>query len=222
METEFITRLNHIMSIEPEERSRPKKFVMSKKNRKRLEMMNNIIEKHIDVAPATDITHLNAIHYAAAITLAGEEEEKVPGKSRPNPDRFIDENIEKTRKSIGKLTAAKNSGKIKPDIKKFLEKTSIDTALQRKKMKLAALCKKKKNRIAARSRREANRMYANSKKNFFSKLRSEETSPLIEPPTRDEIKKFWGGIYEDKKEHNSKAEWIKKEKERMTDVMELQ
>ena len=65
-------------------------------------------------------------------------------------------------------------------------------------------------------------MYANSKKNFFSKLRSEETSPLIEPPTRDEIKGFWGGIYEDKKEHNSEAEWIKKEKERMADVKEPQ
>ena len=53
-------------------------------------------------------------------------------------------------------------------------------------------------------------MYTDSKKNFFSSLRSEETAPLIGPPMREEIKKFWGGIYEDEKEHNSKAEWIKK------------
>ena len=139
METEFIARLNHITNIKLEERSRPKKVFMSKKNRLRLEMMNNIINKHTEVLPTTDITQLNAIHYAAAVTLAGGKEEKTPEGNIPNSERFIDETIEKTRKWIGRLTAAKNSGKIKPDIKKILEKRTVDTAIQRKKVKLAAL-----------------------------------------------------------------------------------
>ena len=51
-------------------------------------------------------------------------------------------------------------------------------------------------------------------------MRNEEKTLIENPPTREEVMKFWAGIYEDKRKHRKEADQIKEEKEIMKEVEE--
>ena len=66
---------------------------------------------------------LNALHYSAAVTLAGTQEITETSKQQPNdPDIKIKKQIENIRKWIGRLTMANRNGtKNKQKIEKILK-----------------------------------------------------------------------------------------------------
>ena len=102
MENELIVRFNYIKNISLAERDRPKKYIMNKDNRNRMELMNKVLTKFTNYHPIQNITELNALHYAAAVTLTGvKEPSSTNTKHTFDPDRFIDEDIKKMRRWIG-------------------------------------------------------------------------------------------------------------------------
>ena len=54
-----------------ETRERPKRYIMDKANKERLKDMNIILTRFIRVNENLNISELNALHYAAAVTLSG-------------------------------------------------------------------------------------------------------------------------------------------------------
>ena len=65
-------------------------------------------------------------------------------------------------------------------------------------------------------------MYQNNQKAFFATLRNEDGAVIDDPPTSDDIQKYWGGLFGDKAEHNKQAEWLKDEREEMKKVEEAE
>lgn len=124
---------------------------MHNENRKIIENVNKIITIGIDRShlKVANMTELNAFHYAATTTLAGVRVIKTtPSDSNYNPDKYIDESIDKVIKWIGRMTSAKSNNMLTPKVIKYLNGDSVDTVLHRLKMKLAALCKKKRTKNA--------------------------------------------------------------------------
>ena len=186
-----------------------------------MEAMNKINILDIVDYHVNNITELNALHYAAAVTLAGVQEQN---SAKPNHlfehDRFIDEKIIKIRKWLGRITAVKQGSKLTPKVKKYLGKETADVVSHQLKMKLAALCKKKRTRIANRSRFKANKLYNYNQKAYFSKLRNGDEKVVEKPPSVEGIQKYWGGLFGNQAKHNKEAEWLAKEREEVKEVEE--
>ena len=224
MQEELIVRFEHAKMNNFDDRKIAQKFIMHKDNRKRMENMNNILT--ISIKKSTirinDLTELNALHYAAAMTLAGVKETKtLTPKHKHRTDEIGDEEINKVRKWIGKLTAAKMNNKITPQVTKYLKGEEIHTIIHRLTMKLDALCKRRRTKISSRSRFQSNRLFKSNQKAFYAKLRNGGgDAQITEPPTLENIQNYWGGLFGDKKMHNEKAEWIADEKKNMENVKE--
>ena len=189
MKAMLLVKFEYIKTKNLEERAIPKKFVMTSENRRKIKCMNTVLTDLTETI-TKDITELNALHYAAAVTLAGVKE---PKSSKPksdfDPDKFVKESISKTRKWIGRLTAISKGSRLTSKVKKFLKKDKAETVLIRLKMKLAALCKKLRTRADSHLRFQSNRLYQNNQKAFYATLRNEDGVEISDPPTQDDIQK---------------------------------
>jgi len=65
-------------------------------------------------------------------------------------------------------------------------------------------------------------LYQNNHKSFFATLRNEDGAVIYNPPTLDDIQKYWGGLFGDKAEHNKQAEWLNDEREEMKKIEEAE
>ena len=122
MKNELLIRYNFIKSNTFEIRETPRKFRINKANLLKLDLMNEIITEHnfqID-----NLTDLNSLHYAAALTLTGDREPKPP-HSIHEPDQNLNNQIENIRKWIGRITASINDDKLTPKTKKYLDGANI-------------------------------------------------------------------------------------------------
>ena len=110
--------------------------------------MNRVLAKFIYKYPINDITELNALYYAAAVVLAGVKDPKPIKTKHPfEPDKFIDKEIKRIRRWIGRITEIKQGSKLTPKVKSFLKSITADVSLHHLKMKLAVLCKNKRTRV---------------------------------------------------------------------------
>ena len=57
--------------ISLELRLRPKRFTMTKENKEKLKEMNDVLTKFLQTSEEMTITGLKALHYSAAVILAG-------------------------------------------------------------------------------------------------------------------------------------------------------
>ena len=60
-------------------------------------------------------------------------------------------------------------------------------------------------------------MFRNKQKEFYTKLRYGETNKIVDPPSTQNVKDFWGNLYAEKVVHNEDAPWIKAERNMMKD-----
>ena len=223
MQEELIVRFEQAKMNNFEDRNIAKRFVMHKDNRERVENMNKILTAGLETShiKVTNLLELNALHHAAAITLAGAKEIKTAPKPNHNPNEIIDEEINKVRKWIGRLTATADNTKLTPKVNKYLKGESAETVMHRLKMKLNALCKKRRTRIAAKARFQNNKLFKFNQKAFYAKLRNGGGEEKVtDPPTKENIQKYWGGLFGDKALHNDEAEWLVEERKEMEGVEE--
>ena len=71
MRDELTVMYNRIKNEEFDKRARPNKFKMDKENRDKLESMNKILTIFVEEEIDMGIDELNALHYSAAVILAG-------------------------------------------------------------------------------------------------------------------------------------------------------
>ena len=94
-----------------EVRKRPKKFKLNKENKKRLEEMNEILTVFISLNEIKNISDLDSLMYAAAITLSGETQQH-KFLTKPSPNLHINLKIKNIRRKIGRLHMAKIKNKL--------------------------------------------------------------------------------------------------------------
>ena len=221
---ELIVSYEHAKMISFEERIIPNRFNMHKDNKIRMENMNKIITFGLNKSyiKVTNILDMNTLHYVAATTLAGaKENKKSTTKAKFNPNGIIDEEISKVRTWIGRITATAQNNKLTLKVKKYLKGENADKILHRLKMKLDALCKRRKTQIANKTRFQNNKLFKHNQKAFYAKLRNgDEGEKITEPPTKEDIQKYWGGLFGDKLMHNKKAEWLNDEMKDMEKIEE--
>ena len=84
-------------------------------------------------------------------------------------------------------------------------------------MILAMLAKRLRAKTEATKRFNNNRLYRQKKKAFYTKINSEGTKKdvIADPPTKEDISEFWGGLWSSKGGHNLNAQWLKDEKKEM-------
>ena len=57
-------------------------------------------------------------------------------------------------------------------------------------------------------RETINRQFSTNPKAVYRKFKAEGNTKVVNAPTRDEIGKFWGGIWNNRKQYKSDAEWL--------------
>ena len=101
MREELVVRMSQTQNLKHEDRELPKKFKLTKENRKKLEIMNAVLTQYVEDFKVDNATNLNCLHYAAAITLAGAKESKPSKKPNRDPDKAINDQIENKRNESG-------------------------------------------------------------------------------------------------------------------------
>ena len=76
------------------------------------------------------------------------------------------------------------------------------------KQKLKVFAKKLKNKKAINERETINRQFNTNPKAVYRKFNTERNTKVVNAPTRDEIGKFWEGIWNNRKQYKSDAEWL--------------
>ena len=118
MEGELIVRLNYIKNIKFEERDSLKKYIMHRNNCKRMVVISSVLAKFIYKYPIYNITELNTLHYAAAVTLDGVKDPKSTKLKHPfEPGRLLNEKIKRIRKWIGRIIAIKQGRNLTQKVK---------------------------------------------------------------------------------------------------------
>ena len=111
-------------NMEMDQRPRPKRYIMSKENKERLKDMNDVLTVFLRSRNDITITELNAIHYSAAVILAGTAINHTTTKrTKRDPDEIIKKKIIKVRKWIGKLTAINNGKRLTAPVKNLSRTT---------------------------------------------------------------------------------------------------
>ena len=64
-----------------------------------------------------------------------------------------------------------------------------------------------KNKKAINERETINRQFSTNPKAVYRKFKAEVNTKVVNMPTKDEIGKFWGGIWNNRKQYKSDAKW---------------
>ena len=112
------------------ERKKIQKYKLTNENREKLVAMNEILTEFI-TGKEWDVSSLNALHYSAAVVLAGEVPDKpVAKRQKKSKTDHLEVKVARLRKSIGNLTAFLNKKvKKKNQIFKLTKKEKPETVL---------------------------------------------------------------------------------------------
>eukprot|EP00957_Ditylum_brightwellii_P094226 7174289-Ditylum_brightwellii.AAC.1 len=97
----------------------------------------------------------------------------------------------------------------------------LDTALAEARMKLAAATLKLKKYKEREKRLRSSKSFHKSHKLFYDSLRSNSTA-VANPPTEDDVTKFWTSLFSHTATHNNEAAWLKVEEESVQHVTKQQ
>ena len=222
-EEEIIVQYEENLNIKLFDRPQPGRLEYNRENKEKMLAANAALAKIIEIYTDLDCATLNTLYYATATVVAGPKEifDTTP-KVKPDKDWKVKKDIERIRSKIGKLTDYCKTPTVrkKEKLVHILKAKDAETVLQEQRMMLAARCKSLRTKNSKKERFINNRMFRERQKTFYSKLRGDSTHTITNPPTKEKLNKFWGGILGDKKEHNGNAGWLKAEYEAMEKVPE--
>ena len=221
---QLASNIEAIMSRPIQEREPLKKLFQNTKFKKVTKMVNDALPNLID--KAADLTEINQVHYAAALTIqnhvlppkTGRSDRQRPKSQVPPWKRKLTEQIKKLRVEASRLDAylrvrGQSSRKLISKIRRIQTKYRINTneALSSKltEIKLlitakAKIIKNKEDKILCKTQ---NKLFQKDPKRFFESLDQEKIEVKV-PPTEENLATFWKGIYEDERNHNEDATWI--------------
>ena len=193
-----------------------------------MEKVTDVIEATPLLTEKIDVTSLNQLTYAAAITAiktALVENECIIKKRNINRRKgdwtfIMNRRINELRADISKIPQMSDprpSPKMKRNTNSMKTKYQIvdeqtrSTSLKTLKQRLYAL----NNRLSRYQRRQKqykqNNDFRNKQSKLFDELQ-ENRITIMDPPTKEDIEKFWKPLYENKKEYNKNAAWLQEYK----------
>ena len=172
-----------------------------------------------------DITAINQLCYAAATIITemtGNKKIKQQRKRKqPKWKEDIEKDIFKKRKDLSILTemekgAISHQRKERQMKKRYNIKNRGDIPEAREKLKQQIQAKAQRiRRYEKRSKQfRQNKIFKSDPKKFYRELGKNQIE-VKEPPPLDKIEDFWSKIWEDEKQHNDTAQWIKDEQDRL-------
>ena len=96
-------------------------------------------------------------------------------------------------------------------------KEDIETIRESLKMKIQAKAQRLRRYNKRSKQYNQNRLFNKDRKKFYRSLGKEEIK-VENPPSKEEIEKFWSGILGEEKHHDENAQWITREEEKYAHV----
>ncbi|XP_063899231.1 uncharacterized protein LOC135119187 [Helicoverpa armigera] len=196
----------------------------------------------------TKLIDIHTLIYCTALVISEELNYKITeytGSSRPKTikkppwQERLERDIEKLRADCGRLTQYINNNRsnkvvkrVEAIFKNFTTHTRhendnrkpeeyLDTLKQKLALKVHRLRRYKK----AQERKNDNAMFSNNEKNFYRHLHTTQTDTTTEThtetPTAEQLETFWGSIWEQRVQHNDKANWITEEENKWSAIEEM-
>ena len=219
----IITTYHHFSLLDIKERPRLCK-INHKKKAPELEAANLALSRIITDLHIVSLQDINTLQYATASTLSKQipiSASKPLQKRKYDPYKKLSRSIHKIRQLIGRLTnfLQNRSGKKgKRKLQKILKTQTPQERLQIERMKLAALCKSLRQLKAKRKRYENNRLFLTDQKRFFNQLRSNKTSQVSNPPSKEHIQDFWSKTLSTPTSHEDNAPWLINEEAHQSNI----
>jgi hypothetical protein len=205
------------------ERQRLSKLIENSKLIHPKKEINGIIEEVLK-EDETDITDINLLIYAAATVITKPRITKPckKVKSRRNKDAWkirIQRQISNWRRELSILTeSGLSSDNIKLNIKKrkIFQKYKVINSIEIAQLieELTQKVQAKAQRMRRYEKREnqhiQNKMFKEDTKQFYQYL-GVKTTAINDHPHMEEVELYWKSLWEEKVQHNEKADWINRE-----------
>jgi len=199
---------------------------IEKQLEKALGKVNEIIEDVTQLTEISDVTQLNHLVYASAITaieIAELNKECIIRKTPKNKNKNSDWEFRMTRRinelrgdisKVSQMNTPNKSSKMKRNSNAMKNKYKINKeddrvpTLEKLKQRLYAL----NNRLSRYQKRQKqfrqNNDFINKPSKLYDEMRGNKIT-VNEPPTKEQVETFWKPMYETKKQFNKNAPWLR-------------
>jgi len=199
---------------------------IEKQLEKALGMVNEVVEDVTQLTEISDVTQLNHLVYASAITaikISNLDKECIIRKAPKNKNNNNDWEFRMTRKinelradisKLSQMNTPNKSSKMKQNSNAMKNKYKINKeddrvlALEKSKQRLYAL----NNRLSRYKKRQKqfrqNNEFFNKPNKLYDDMRGNKIT-VTNPPTKEQVETFWRPMYETKKQFNKNASWLK-------------
>ena len=192
-------------------------------------LINIIVERKIrelELNGEVTLWDINVAHYATAITVISwkgnlREHKKWKEPSKPGWLVQAETRIAAMRRKLSFIDCiikckteyqfSKQQREIERKLKHWYGNTRMGTLLFRKNELLHDVkveTEKMRRRKVFSERRRINNIFSSNPKAVYRGFRKTAESEISNPPNKEEIENFWGGIWHKEKEHNRSADWL--------------
>ena len=206
-----------------------RKFIKrpGKQHEKKLEKAVENVNKTLEVIPVSteisDVTQLNNLLYASAITaikIADLEKQCLPANKQQQKKKEWHVNfqirIDNLRTEINKIMQISNtnqSAKMKKNANSMKNKYNIDTEEKRQitletlRQRLKALNNRLSRYLKREKQYQQNKEFNEKPSRLFDQLRGNRVT-INSPPEKEETVNFWRPMFETEKSYNKEATWL--------------
>ncbi len=196
----FQENITKVKGMTIESRKPLPKAKINKKFESNLEIINQQIKKQI--TPETNITEINEIIYAAAVTVTEENGQELIKENNNNKNRKpkweirLNKKLERKRKELTQITNQQQEKKG--------EVILLEEQLKQEVKAIAGRIRRYKDN---EERRKQNQMFNGNEKLFYRKYLNQSVK-VSQLPEKEEIEKFWKNILENEPSINETPQWI--------------
>ena len=228
-ERKLLDRLNEIMRAD-DNGSVDIQNVNKRCDVNKLRKTTSNVNKLLKYIPVKGITDAKNLIYAASklvveiMDIKTNNDKSKKKKKDPFWKRRIQNDIKLLRKDLSKIVAwfqgkwrnCKIFEKKNLDKKYWLKAKGFKTVIEELKQRISSKSSKIKRYEKRIKQFHDNKLFKSDQNKFYKQLNGQETKTI--PPNSDDATRFWTNIWGNKKNHNKEAEWIRHQKENMTEL----
>ena len=190
-------------------------------------ILNEIDQSELDIHSLNDLIYATAKAATASVGV----KIKKPSKKRnhhkaPKWKRKLQNEIDTLRAEIsildelsrGVSVKTRKARKLKRNLN-ITDKASLDCAKENLKQKMQLKAQRLRRFDKRTKFYRQNKIFSTDAKKFYREI-GKGTIPVEEPPSQEELERFWNNIWGKEKKYNKEAAWVKREEERMADKEE--
>ena len=235
MKTKILQKWLEVKEESMMERSRLPKIKTNRKTKKVIDLANKCIEEIKKDHKPKDITDINSLMYSAAHVVTTETSyrpikkniKKKNRRSEPMWKEKLKKEIERLRKDVSIITEMQNpnsniseSKKRKMRIKyKIRSMDNVPEVRESLLQQISAKAQRLRRMDKRQKQFHQNRLFKENPRQLYRELGKKEFK-IEKTPKKEEMENFWKKIWEDTKQHDVEASWIREEEELHQDLQE--